>query len=44
MHPLTHPVPVTEPLTYLDVGYLTPARANNSGLKKQKADQFQQRN
>lgn len=32
MHPLTHPLPVTEHVSLLDVGYLTPARATNSGL------------
>ena len=34
MHPLTHPLPVTEHVSLLDVGYLTPARATNSGLNK----------
>ncbi|MGK3446160.1 hypothetical protein, partial [Escherichia coli] len=38
MHPLTHPLPVTEHVSLLDVGYLTPARAtsvtNQSGQVK----------
>lgn len=36
MHPLTHPLPVTEHVSLLDVGYLTPARATNSGLNSKK--------
>ena len=38
MHPLTHPLPVTEHVSLLDVGYLTPARATNSGLNSKKTD------
>ena len=38
MHPLTHPLPVTAHVSLLDVGYLTPARATNSGLNSKKAD------
>lgn len=34
MHPLTHPLPVTAHVSLLDDGYLTPARATNSGRKK----------
>lgn len=37
MHPLTHPLPVTA-VSLLDVGYLTPARATNSGLNSKKTD------
>ncbi|STP17054.1 Uncharacterised protein [Escherichia coli] len=36
MHPLTHPLPVTAHVSLLDVGYLTPARATNSGLNSKK--------
>ena len=36
MHPLTHPLPVTAHVSLLDVGYLTPARATNSGLNVKK--------
>ena len=39
MHPLTHPLPVTEHVSLLDVGYLTPARATNSGLESKKPTQ-----
>lgn len=38
MHPLTHPLPVTAHVSLLDVGYLTPARATNSGLNSKKTD------
>ena len=39
MHPLTHPLPVTEHVSLLDVGYLTPDRATNSGLESKKPTQ-----
>ncbi|GCT36249.1 hypothetical protein HmCmsJML014_02563 [Escherichia coli] len=38
MHPLTHPLPVTEQVSLLDVGYHTPASATNSGLNNKKTD------
>ncbi|EPB9539867.1 hypothetical protein ACRUY2_003109 [Escherichia coli] len=41
MHPLTHPLPVTEHVSLLDDDYLTPARASVNGTTRTSDQDFE---